>query len=606
MDEQQQQPPQPPPFNSDQILDQSNRQDFPDDFNRPPKSGGFMAWITNHFLAAISIFMLLVLIIVASLWFFRNSRQQAPENPNVILAIKGPENIASGNEAEYRITYTNGENTDLSGITLEVFYPANFKFASATPEPAAENGQRFNLPVLRQGQSGEVKVRGKLVGATGESKEVRAKLTYTMTNFSSEFSTNTNFRTTMKAPELELEITGPIDVYNGQATTFTVNYKNVSGKEFDTSAIELQYPEGYEFVSSVPVPTRSKNHWNLGKLAVGATGKIEITGNFVGQPGYELEVDGDLGLIINNNLAPQVHASARFKLQGSKLAVTQQSFPGEIVKLGESIQFTLKYANYDKVGQSNVVVNVVLDGQSLDLSKLKSSNGIVTGNTITWKSATVPNLSLLSPNQTGDLSFSVPVKASSTTNIKNQIIKSTTSIYSDQNNSPVKGSPLELKLASELGLVVSGRYVSGAMPMTVGQTTSFDITLMLTNLSNDLSDTTVIASMPLPVNSWGNIVLPDGEKSNVTFDQNASKIRWRVGQLDAFVGKFSPTRSMTFRLNVTPSEGDRNRSMTLLKDVQATGMDTFTEKELSSTKLNQLLVSDLDDDVIDTKGATVQ
>ncbi|HYC79671.1 MAG TPA: hypothetical protein VEC17_01440 [Candidatus Binatia bacterium] len=588
----------------DRILDPINRQDFPEDFNQPKP--GWWDWMKTHALALTSGILILILIIVAGLWFLRDQGEQAPENPNVLLSIKGPDSIASGNEAEYRVIYTNGENTDLSGITLEVFYPSNFKFASATPESVSANGQRFNLPVLRQGQSGEVRIRGKLVGTTGESKEVRAKLTYTMSNFSSEFTTDTTFTTAMRAPELELEITGPIDVYNGQSTTFTVNYRNVSGKEFDVSAIDLTYPGGFEFISSQPAPTKNNNYWALGKLPVDAVGKIEVTGNFISDPGTEVQVSGDLGLVINNTLAPQIHASARFKLQGSKLAVTQQSFPGEIVKLGETIQVTLKYANYDKVGQSNVVVSTTLEGTALDLTKLKASNGIVTGNTITWKSATVPNLSLLSPNQTGELTFTVPVKSGITTNIKNQTITSTTSILSDQNSSPVKGTPLQLKLASELGMIISGSYVSGAMPMQVGQSTTFDINILLTNLGNDISDTAVIASMPLPVGSWGDVIQPDAEKTNVTFDRNASKIRWRIGDLPAFVGKFSPARTMTFRLNVTPSEGDRGRSMTLLRDIQASGVDTFTSKEIASTKLNQLLVSDLDDDVIDSKGSTVE
>jgi hypothetical protein len=588
----------------DQILDSSNRQDFPEDFNKP--SASWLDWLKNNYVWAIGVGLLAVLAVVATLFFLRNREGAAPEQPNVLLGIKGPDSMSAGNESEFRIVYTNGENTDLTGITLEVMYPSNFKFVSADPQPATPNGQRFDLPVLRQGQSGEVKLRAKVSGATGESKELRVKLNYAMANFSSNFFTEASFKTTLTAPELELEITGPIDVTNGQNTTFTVNYKNVSGKEFDAAAIDLKYPEGFKFVSASPAPSRNQNYWSLGKIAVGAEGKIEVTGSFIGDPGSEQQVGGDLGIVINGTFAPQIHASARFKLQSSTLSVTQQATPGEIVQLGENIQYVIKYANFGSVGQSNVVVTTTLEGASLDMTKLKSSNGIITGNTITWKSATVPGLSQVSPNQTGELNFTVQVKPTVSTNLKNQEIKTVTSIYSDQVTSPIRGQELSLKLKSELAMVVSGEYVSGALPMRVGQPTTFNISVLITNLSNDLADGALIASMPLPASAWVNVVQPEGEKANVTFDRNASKIRWRLGDVPAFVGKYSPARIVTFQLQVTPSESDRGTNMVLLRDIQATALDKFINKEIQTTQLNSLSVSDLNDDQIDIKGSTVE
>jgi hypothetical protein len=140
------------------ILDPQNRQDFPEDFNTPRT--GWWEWIMSHNFYIIGGILLLVLIVVAGLWFFRNQRSREPQNPNVILTIKGPETMSSGNESEFRVVYTNGENADLVNMTLEVFYPSNFRFVSADPQPNSSNGQRYDLPVLRQGQSGDVNIRG--------------------------------------------------------------------------------------------------------------------------------------------------------------------------------------------------------------------------------------------------------------------------------------------------------------------------------------------------------------------------------------------------------------------------------------------------------------
>lgn len=588
----------------DQILDQANRQDFPDDFNQPKNS--WLDWFKKNKFILIPSVLVAILAVVVGMWVVQNQNGTDMGEPNVLLNIKASETITSGNESEFRIIYTNGENTDLTNVTLEVFYPSNFNFVSATPEAATSNGQRFNLPLLRQGQTGEVKVLGKLSGATGETKEFKAKLTFMLSNFTSEFFVEANSRTTLSAPALEMEITGPIDVINGQNTTFTVNYKNVSNKEFDATGVELTYPEGFKFTSSNPAPSKSENYWNLGKLPVGGTGKIEVTGNFIGDPGSEQQVVANLGLALASGLAPQIQSSARFKIQSSTLSVTQDAVPKSVSDWGRNIQFTMKYANYGATGQSNVVITATLEGVSIDIPKVKASNAIVTGNTITWKSATLPALSLVSPNQKGEVTFNVPVKETSSTNLKNQTIKSTTTIYSDQVTSPIRGQEFEIKLASKLDMIVSGSYVSGPMPMRVGETTTFNINFLLTNLSNDLSGTELIASMPLTAASWANVVVPDAEKTNITFDQNASKIRWKVGNLSAFIGKYSPARTATIQLKVTPSESDRGRSMVLLKDLQAVGMDTFTNLEVKSTKLNQFGVSDLNDDAVDSTSATVE
>lgn len=588
----------------DPILDQTTRQEFPEDFNQPKSS--MMDWLKQKKFIIFPVVLLVILTVVAGLWFIRNQGQQEPEDANVMLNLKGPETLASGNEAEYRIVYINGENSDLINVTLEVFYPSNFQFAGSEPNASIANGQRFNLPLLRQGQTGEVRVRGKLSGATGETKEIKAKLTFTLSNFTSEFVVESSTRVTLSAPALEMEITGPIDVINGQNTTFTVNYKNISGKEFDAAGVELKYPEGFKFVSANPVPSRGENIWNLGKLPIDGVGKIEVTGNFIGDPGSEQQIMGSLGLILPAGLAPQIQSSARFKIQSSTLTVTQSALPATVAEWGSSIQYTLKYANFGATGQSNVVMTTKLEGASIDLAKIKVSNAIVTDNTITWKSATVPGLGLLTPNQKGEVNFTVPIKPTSSTNLKNQTIKSSTSIYSDQITSPIRGSDMEIKLASKIDMIVNGSYVSGPMPMRVGETTTFNISLLLTNLSNDVNGTEVIASMPLLAGSWANVVVPDSEKGKFSFDQNASKIRWKLGDLPAFTGKYSTAKSASFQLNVTPSEGDRGHTMVLLKDVEAVGKDTFTAEELRSTKLTQFTVSDMNDDAIEGTSSTVE
>lgn len=588
----------------DQIFDNKTRQELPNSFYQNGGKPSF--WKSKPVIFSV-IFAAIALIGVL-IWFFLG-KKSVPPNPtsnSVILTIKGPEKLTSGNEAEYRIIYRNGENADLVNISLQLFYPSGFKFKSANPSPITSSGSTFNLAVLKQGQSAEVLVRGKLAGSTGEYKEIKAQLSYKLSNFNSEFQVSQTAQTSILPPNLTMDINGPVDVVAGQDTTFTVTFTNVSPQDFENLAVELTYPEGFNFTSSNPIVSKNNNYWKINKLSTVSSTSIEITGSFVGTVSQEQLVKAELGAIINNVLAPQISSTSTFRLIPSSLSVTLTSDRKDIVNIADTVNYTLKYLNQGSIGLNNVVIVVKLEGPSLELTRISSRDSIVTGNILTWKAATLGNLTVLAPNEGGQINFSVPIKQSLSTNLKNQTIKASIIISSDEITKPTKGQDLILKLASQLDLDIDGSYVSGSVPMKVGKPTVFAITLILSNLSNDLTDTLVVASMPLPSQSWKDVVIPEAEKNRLSFDPNSGKITWRVGNLPAFTGKFTPASKVAFHLQVTPNEADKGKSMDLLQDIQATATDTFTSKALQAQKLNTVSTSSIDDDVLNSKGAYVQ
>lgn len=543
--------------------------------------------------------------IVAAILFWPKP-QKVQESNNVVLTIKGPAQISSGDEAEYRVIYRNGENSDLVSLTLELFYPAGFKYKSAQPAAVSSTGTRFNLPLLKSGQDGEVKIRGKLSGATSEDKLIAAKLVYKLADFNSEFEVKTDFHTLILAPSITLDITGPIEAINGQETTYSIVYSNVSGQTFDNLVLQMQYPDGFDFVSSNPKTSRDNNYWIIPRLSAGSRGQIDIAGSFSGEPNSEMLVIAEMGQLLNGNLAPLLTTSASFRIVPASLSLTVSSEPSDVVELGQSLEFNLQYGNQGNIGATNVVITLTLESTVLDLNRIGVYNAVVTGNTITWRSATLSNLGTLSPNQKGEITFTVPVKTNLPSNLKNQMVKTVAYIKSDQMPKAVRANDLELKLVSQLGLLVSGEYVSGALPMKVGQSTTFAVTFLATNLSNDLTDAEVIASMLLPPSSWNDVIIPQSEKINLSYDSNAGKIRWKIGILPAFTGKYTPAKSVTFQLVVTPTEADRGKVSDLLADISAEALDTFVNRPVKSVTVDQLNVSDLDDDQINQVGSSVQ
>jgi len=591
--------------NNDQIFDDKTLSEMPSEimkpkeYNNSPKSKKWLYIILGT---------AFLFVVVGLVWLVLrdNGGNPNPTSTNVVLMIKGPSELTSGNEAEYTVTYRNGENADMLGVSMEMFYPTGFTFKSGTPSASSSSGQYFNLSGVKQGDSGKVVIRGKLSGSTNEDKTIKARLHYKLSNFNSEFVVEETIHTAIKPPDLTLEVNGPVDVINGQDTTFTITLTNVTSQDFDNLAVTTAYPTGFVFAASNPPVYKDNNYWKVGKLASNASTNIDITGSFTGQTNEEQIVQADLGQIINNSFAPQLAASATFKLIPSALSVALSSDKTDYVKLGDQINYKLSYQNNGTIGLSNLIVTVAIDSSAVEMSRISATSAIVSGNSLIWRAATLSNLSLLAPNEKGEISFTVPVKDSLKNSIKNQVVKLSANISSDEMTKATKAADSVLKLISKLGMSVTGDYVSGAAPMQVGQPTLFDITLMMTNLSNDLSDTQVVASLPLPSSAWKNIVVPDVEKTRLTFDPNSGKITWKIGDLPAFTGLFSPALRATFRLEVVPTETNRGKTIQLLKDIQVVGTDTFVGKQIQPDQIPPVDTGTINDDVLNLKGTSVQ
>src|SRR3989344_4460647 len=589
----------------DQIFDDQTRNEMPIPAGggAAPAGGGdkpkskFRIWVTAH-LVWIAV-AAATLLIAGIFWYFLSGNTASlPQSNNVILLMKGPSQVTSNNEAEYTIVYRNGENATMTAVSLEVLYPAGFTFKSATPAAITVTGGSFNLPPVNAGGDGTVVIRGKLSGSTGEDKEIRSRLHYRLSNFNSEFVVEQNIHTSILPPDLIMDIKGPVDVVNGQDTTFTVTFTNVTTRDFDNLAVQLAYPAGFIFTGSNTVPSKSNNYWLLGKIPASSSISIDISGSFSGDNNEQKLVKAELGQVIGNNFAPQLSASATFKIIPSSLKVTITSDSVDFVKLGDTINFKLDYLNQGNIGLNNLNIVVNLTGVSLDYARIQARDGIITGQTITWKAASMPGLSVLSPNEKGEINFSVPVKASPASNLKNQLITAAAVITSEEINRPTRAASVELKLISAMELSVTGEYVSGSNPMKVGQPTLFNLTFLLSNLSNDVSGTEVIASLPLPPSAWKNVVLPEPEASRLSYDSNSGKIRWQIGNLPAFTGKFFTAARVTFQIEVIPTEADINKPMPLLKEVKAMGTDTFVNKLLETPNIPQVDTGTIDDDAL--------
>ncbi|MDX9893060.1 MAG: hypothetical protein RB292_01430 [Patescibacteria group bacterium] len=85
---------------------------------------------------------------------------------------------------------------------------------------------------------------------------------------------------------IDLKIKGQQNIASGDEVVYTLEYHNNEKVVLHDVQIILRYPDGFEFISANPAPTNGFNtSWDIGELAKGESGKIEITGKLIGEVG---------------------------------------------------------------------------------------------------------------------------------------------------------------------------------------------------------------------------------------------------------------------------------------------------------------------------------
>jgi len=90
-------------------------------------------------------------------------------------------------------------------------------------------------------------------------------------------SSNQSIRLTFKSQQ---------SIASGDEVIYVLEYKNIEKVTLRNVEIIFRYPDGFDFISAEPAPSNEFNSsWQLGDLAKGQSGKIEIKGKLIGEVG---------------------------------------------------------------------------------------------------------------------------------------------------------------------------------------------------------------------------------------------------------------------------------------------------------------------------------
>ncbi len=553
-----------------------------------------------------------IVIIVGGVVAYLKYQQSSFDQSRVSFSINGLSQIKSGKLTTYEIDYSNNNRATLKNAVLTISYPEdvqqedNPNFKEETPTSGS-----FSLGNIPGHSSGKATLNVRAYNPNGNLMYLKAQLSYTPSTFNSQFSIQNQLGITITSTPIDLEVLAPTNVSGGDSINYLITYRNTGQENFSGVRIEANYPNGFSFANSDPVPDESNNVWYIGDLAPGQDGKISVSGKMQGQKDQKETINVSAGTTENGKFLAYSETNVDTKITVPPLEISQ-TVNGQTslyANAGDTLNYAVNYANNGNTALRNAIVTVNLSSPALDYTTLKTQKGgsfDPSSNAITWKASDYPNLGDLEPGMSGTIKFSIGIKSTlpvSGTSDKNFMIASIASINtpdiqtSVDSNKTVSGNEIDVKLNSKLLFAASGFFTdqlisnSGPIPPQVGQPTTYTIHWIAGSVSNDVTGATVTATLPTNVSMTGSIKPSD---ANLTYNDRTNQVTWNIGNLSAGTGVISPAKEVDFQVKLIPQPNQVGETADLVGPMAFSAVDSFTGQNLTaaSDKLTTYLAND--------------
>ena len=544
----------------------------------------------------------------------------------VSISISADKEMTAGKEFFYTVTYKNMDRTDIKNLTVNLIYPDTFIYLDAEPKPIKDqNSWKFQaLPTRR---SGEIKIKGKLIGEVGSQAIILGSLTYQLANLTSDFKKEASHQSAITGLGLTVSIDSASSALVGEINELIIKYRAETENYLTKFRLAIDQAENLEFdktTASGSIP----GNWlvnDIGKeekeLKIKFKFKDKLTDSQDLNLKFEYSEDGQ-------KYYPFLLKKLAYDVQKRDLNLTliiNGSRTDQGVNFGQTMNYSIVYNNKGKTIMKDVVIMAVLDSDFLDWASFTDkSEGRVSGKTISWSKSELPALAELAPGNEGTIDFSIKLQPLGEIDpSKNYQVKSfaqfslgllptgeEASSTASSTEAMVKqdgqSNVIISKFNSDLTLAEQVRYFNddniavgyGPVPPKVGQTTSYKIYWVLTNNLNELYDVVLSTALPAGVTFDQKIQTNLG---TLNYDQATNKIIWNIGRLPITAYK----STAEFNLSINPTVADVNKILVLLAGTEINASDSVTNSPIRK-KTTPKTTKLVDDPAITDDGRVVQ
>lgn len=546
---------------------------------------------------------------------------QTMDRDTLAFDIEGKEEVTSGEEFIYQLDLRNGSQQELTDVRVEAKFPENFILLDSNSSATGTNV--WNFDHLGPNANQKITLKGKLVGQANSVNILLANTTYKVKGFSTEYRKESSLTTSIKDIGLSTTIDGVSSALLNEKNELLVHYTPTENYYLGSFRIKIDPLESLEFIDN-SAELKDKG------IAIVQPGEYEIAEVKPGENIFPIafkfiKKTADRETLNINYIKPENSKDYAFQNKTIEIEVVKSdlnlimilngSKNDQGVDFGQTLHYSIAYANKGQTEMKNVILMAVLESDYLDFSSLSdANNGRLNDNTIAWTKEEVPSLSNLMQNAEGTIDFSIKIAEQGEIQYgKNYQVKSFAqySIGDIASTAPLstqtRSNEIVSKFNSNLKLETKVFYFnedniavgSGPLPPKVGQTTSFKADWKISNTLHELSELKVSTILP------ANVTWVSGKNraavGTIDFDETSRQVTWTIGRLPLSATEMEAE----FEVSITPTAEDENKIMVLITGSKAEAIDQETNVKIERTgepKTTRLT----DDDIANTDGIVVR
>lgn len=562
-------------------------------------------------------------------------------NPTAVqFDIFGPRSFVAGETFDYVISYKNQDRATIKNIDIRLDYSENFIFSDSRPAPS--DGQaRWRLDRLAPGESGQIIVRGKIINEIGKANIITGEMYYSLENFSGEYKKVATFGAAVENSSLDIIIDQKASALVGEPQAIVVKYRFKENSQIDNVLLAVEPTD----IALVEFINQDKSDagatvvqpwlWTIKKID-NEEKSLTINFRFIDKAADQYQFLLKLSASMSDEVLPEKTETASGSLDLSDVRrdyiLYRQTLIYEVVHndlnlslllndsdqdqgigFGQTLNYTLRYANKGPRAISDVVIMATVEGDIIDWTSFTDQYGAqIKDKSATWTKKELPLLLSLAPGVSGSIDFSLKIKDFNS--IKNKgfshEIKSYATFAAQTANEAAvnkneaadnKSNTIIGRLTSDVLFKESVVYFddnnmplgSGPIPLSVGQITVVRVGWRLYSTLYNLNDISVSLQLPEYVD-WA-----DRQKAgagNIDYDPASRTIHWRLGRLT--VGQTEALAE--FDVAIRPRVEHRHQLLVIMPKATITATDSVTGNVLS--KEGKIKTSKLEDDPLVSSG----
>lgn len=518
--------------------------------------------------------LVLGVLLAASVYYFYQRNVYSREV--LRLEVLGKEEPQAFEEVEYSVRYKNNGNITLEDAELIFQYPGGSL-------PVDEKTQRVVKPLedIYPGEERTLAFKARLLGKEGETKKAETILKYRPKNLKAFFESSTTFTSKIQSVPLTFGIELPSRIESGKEVRFFLNYFSNSEWPISNLRVKVEYPLGFEFISSRP-QALEKTEWDLPLLNKTEGGRIEVKGRLLGEIREEKIFRANLGMWLDGEFILLKEITRGTEILRPAISVFQRinGDTNYIANPGELLHYEIFFRNVGTEPFQDLFLVSKLESPAFDFDTLRTEFGKFNrgDNFVLWDWQEVPKLKFLQGGEEGKLEFWITLKRewSESTQDKEFVLKNQVILSQVSEN-------FETKINSRIEISQKGYFQdeifgnSGPVPPRAGQTTTYTIIWQAKNYYNDVKNATVKAILPSQVKLTGKIFPEDAP---LTFDSQSKEIVWSLGDLVAGSGVKTSAPNVAFQVAFTPEASQAGQAPVILGEVKVRGEDSWTGAQL--------------------------